>query len=273
MKYITEKFDQADWVALGLEADMERRIKNHQRLFKSLSYGDSDYAEVALQVGGEALDKLGLSYPDHPAVGDWALEVPGKNVDAGQITPALLATLGKVFHLSRWLEKDEPALYAKLYKPEGATRATSVLQATTKRMGITEVDAQLRRIQSGLVDDPAHAIGQSKELLETVCKSILGLHGNSKDARSKDLPELVKDVKTKLKLETKDLPGDDQRIRIYSALTQIAISTAELRNQGLGTGHGSVNGATADQSLAHLVVTSVSGVCHFLLSTFETGTP
>ncbi|WP_199279170.1 abortive infection family protein [Arthrobacter sp. CAN_A2] len=87
--------------------------------------------------------------------------------------------------------------------------------------------------------------------------------------RSKDLPELIRDVRSELKLEVSGQPGDDQRIKLYSALTQVTTAVAELRNLGLGTGHGISRGPKADAALAELVVTSVVGVCHFLLATFD----
>ncbi|WP_104111850.1 abortive infection family protein [Arthrobacter sp. N199823] len=258
--YITKTFERSDWIEMGLEVGMVDEISKHDRLLRSLDWGDEDYSEHAVKFGTKALDKMGLT----------ASKSSGK---PAVIDPEVLARIEKVFRTSSWLERVEPELFNALYRAQGAVDATSGLEKVAQRLNIKEVDAHSRRIREGLINDPQQAIGQAKDLLETVCKEILGLHGNDKAARGKDLPELIKEVKTKLKLEVSDKPGDEQRVRIFGALTQITVAVAELRNLGLGTGHGSVRGPQADAILAELVVTSVSGVCHFLLATFEDEVP
>ncbi|MEO3935018.1 abortive infection family protein [Micrococcaceae bacterium Sec7.4] len=257
LRHITKTFDKTDWIHLGLEAGMVDEIERHDRLLQSLSWGDDDYAQHAVKFGRKALDKLGLG-PSAEGFGQ-------SNV----VSSNVLARIEKVFRTSYWLATDEPELYNELYQAQGAVSATAGLEAVAQRLNIKEVDDHSRRIREGLINDPHQAIGQAKDLLETVCKAILGLHGNDKAARAKDLPELIKDVKAQLKLEVAGEPGDDHRVRIYGALTQITTAVAELRNLGLGTGHGVVQGPKADAILAELVVTSVAGVCHFLLATFE----
>jgi hypothetical protein len=79
--------------------------------------------------------------------------------------------------LPDWLRKSEPELYAKMY---GGPVPVDDLQAAAAELGITDVDEHAVRIRRGLRDDPAQAIGSAKELLETVLKSILGLHGTGK---------------------------------------------------------------------------------------------
>lgn len=254
--HITKSFDKSDWIKLGLEVGMLDEIQKHDRLLRSLSWGDDDYSENAVKFGAKALNKMGLN----------SSELSGKSAAVG---PDLLARIEKVFRSSFWLETEDPELFNELYKTQGAVDATAGLEKVAQRLNIKEVDSHSRRIREGLINDPQQAIGQAKDLLETVCKEILGLHGNDKATRSKDLPELIKEVKAKLKLEVAGEPGDDQRVRIYGALTQITTAVAELRNLGLGTGHGVVRGPQADAILAELVVTSVSGICHFLLATFE----
>ncbi|CAN7554182.1 abortive infection family protein [Pseudarthrobacter oxydans] len=253
LRHITKSFDRTDWINLGLEAGMVDEIEKHDRLLRSLSWNDDDYAEHAVKFGGKALDKLGLH------------RSPGSNVVSAEV----LAKIEKSFRTSYWLEAEEPELYNELYQAQGAVDATAGLEKVAQRLNIQEVDDHSRRIREGLINDPHQAIGQAKDLLETVCKEILGLHGNDKAARAKDLPELIKDVKAHLKLEVSATPGGDHRVRIYGALTQITTAVAELRNLGLGTGHGVARGPKADAILAELVVTSVAGVCHFLLATFE----
>lgn len=256
LRHISKHFDKSDWIALGLEVGMVDAIQNHDRLLRSLGWGDDDYAGHAVKFGGDALDKLGLPSSS-------------RSNSSSNVSADLLAKIEKVFRTSYWLESEEPELYSELYQSQGAVDATAGLEKAAQRLSIKEVDEHSRRIREGLINDPHQAIGQAKDLLETICKEILGLHGNDKASRAKDLPELIKDVKAELRLEVSGKPGDEHRVRIYSALTQITAAAAELRNLGLGTGHGVARGPKADAILAELVVTSVAGVCHFLLATFE----
>jgi hypothetical protein len=256
LRHITKSFDRSDWIKLGLEAGMVDEIEKHDRLLRSLSWEDDDYAEHAVRFGRKALAKLGLN----PS---------GGSSRSKGVSTDVLARIEKAFRTSYWLEAEEPELYNELYHAQGAVTATAGLEKVAHRLNVKDVDDHSRRIREGLINDPHQAIGQAKDLLETVCKEILGLHGNDKASRAKDLPELIKDVKAQLKLEVSGAPGDDHRVRIYGALTQITTAVAELRNLGLGTGHGVARGPKADAILAELVVTSVAGVCHFLLATFE----
>lgn len=250
LKRITKHFKESDWIELGLAVGMVDEIQGDDRLLRSLSWGDQDYSGLAVKFGKQALDKLGLE-------------------PSSVVSPDLLSKLEGAFRVSCWLESENPALYKDIYQAQGAMEATATLEAVAKRLDINDVDTHTRRIRRGLVDDPQQAIGQAKELLETICKEILGLHGNDKATRIKDLPELMREVKKKLKLEVAGLPGEDQRVKLVAALTQITTAATEIRNIGLGTGHGVARGAQTDAILAELVVTSVSGVCHFLLATFE----
>jgi hypothetical protein len=259
LRHITKNFDKSDWIALGLEVGMVDEIQGHDRLLRSLGWGDDDYAGLAVKFGGDALDKLGLPSS-------------ARSNSSGTVGADLLAKIEKTFRTSYWLESEEPELYSELYQSQGAVDATATLEKAARRLSIKEVDDHSRRIREGLINDPHQAIGEAKDLLETICKEILGLHGNDKASRAKDLPELIKDVKAALKLEVAGQPGDEHRVRIYSALTQITTAVAELRNSGLGTGHGVARGPKADAILAELVVTSVAGVCHFLLATFQDST-
>lgn len=43
MKYVTESFSESDWFALGQLTGQLKKISDHPRLFRSLSFGDDDY--------------------------------------------------------------------------------------------------------------------------------------------------------------------------------------------------------------------------------------
>lgn len=99
---------------------------------------------------------------------------------------------------------------------------------------------QITRMESAVQNDPGLAIGTAKELIETICKTILAersfvLSGNE------DLPQLVKATAKTLKLTPSDIPDDAKASesikRLLSNLATITNGIAELRNS-YGTGHG-----------------------------------
>ena len=82
------------------------------------------------------------------------------------------------------------------------------LQAAAAALGLTDVDEHAARIRFGLRQDPAQAIGSAKELLESVLKAILGLHGNGPETRL-EIPALIKAAPTWSSAST--LPGSALR--------------------------------------------------------------
>src|SRR5260370_307577 len=103
----------------------------------------------------------------------------------------------------------------------GGPVPVDALQAAAAELGITDVDEHAVRIRRGLHDDPAQAIGSAKELLETVLKSILGLHGTGK-ATKLDMPELLKKANVQLGLDAAGVrsgdPGAEQRRKALGSL-------------------------------------------------------
>lgn len=147
------------------------------------------------------------------------------------------------------------------------------LQVVTKELGLEDVDEHAARIRRGLHDDPAQAIGSSKELLETVLKAVLGLHGNGPETKV-EIPKLVKMAGEQLGLDAaghrgRD-PGAEQRRRLFGSLATIVNSVAELRNAGFGTGHGGTQRPTLDVATARLVVSSAVAVATFYMEAYAT---
>jgi hypothetical protein len=139
-----------------------------------------------------------------------------------------------------------------------------------KNLALYDVTEQLRRINEALPADPAQAIGQTKEMVESVCKEILDARGKSY-GKDDDLTALVAQVRKELKLVTDDIDdhakGYDSIKRLLSSLGQIAQSLAELRNL-YGTGHGKSGRRGGPQPRhARLVVGSAAALCEFLLDT------
>lgn len=247
-KAIEAKFNRGMWLELALLTGTRDEVLAHRRLLRSLDWGDDDYfgnvIEIVPRLLGEPRHPVprrrGLSFPNFDVVEDF-LGLPG------------------------WLRKSEPELYAKMY---GGPVPVDALQAAAAELGITDVDEHAVRIRRGLRDDPAQAIGSAKELLETVLKSILGLHGTGK-ATKLDLPELLKKANVQLGLDAAGVrsgdPGAEQRRKALGSLAQLVIATAELRNAGLGTGHGVSRRPELDVPTARLVVAAAVAVATFYI--------
>jgi hypothetical protein len=97
------------------------------------------------------------------------------------------------------------------------------------------VSAQITRMQSSIVADPALAIGSAKEFVESICKGILNARGAIPSGKE-DLPRLVRLAQETLGL-TFDKRTETTLRNTLAALATLTQGVAELRGQ-LGTGHG-----------------------------------
>ena len=129
---------------------------------------------------------------------------------------------------------------------------------------------QITRMEAAVENDPSLAIGTAKELVETVCKTILK-ERSIKLTGNKNLPKLVKATAKELKLTPSDIADDakasDSIKRLLSNLATITNGVAELRNS-YGTGHGKEaksRGLTSRH--AKLAVGSASTLAIFLVET------
>lgn len=132
---------------------------------------------------------------------------------------------------------------------------------------------QVDRIRKAIDEDPDLAIGTSKELLETTCKSIIADYGVVFDP-GWDITRLVKEARDVLKLIPEDIPdsakGSEVIKRILGSLAQVSQGLAELRNL-YGTGHGKdgkFRGLTARH--ARLAAGCATALATFLFETHET---
>lgn len=129
----------------------------------------------------------------------------------------------------------------------------------------------LRRIQRGLVEDPAQVIGSAKELIESTAKLVLQERDCSFGEDDK-LPALINRAQEALGLRPADaLPGPDGSHavkRILGAATAMATGVDELRNKGWGTGHGQASGRTGlHERHAPLAVNAAFTWCQLMLDT------
>ncbi|MFH0774650.1 MAG: abortive infection family protein [bacterium] len=134
------------------------------------------------------------------------------------------------------------------------------------------VARQITRMESSIYEDPGLAIGTSKELIETICKTILKEH-NIPIEGNPDLPQLVKLTAKELKLTPDDIPdsakASDTIKKLLSNLSTITNGIAELRNK-YGTGHGKdVTTKGLGPRHAKLSVGAASTLAVFLIETHE----
>jgi len=154
--------------------------------------------------------------------------------------------------------------------PKHATPLAGELTEHAAALDLPNVVEQLRRLEDVADSDPRLAIGTAKELVETVCKSILRERGVSVDS-TWDFPKLIGEVRRELRLlpdeVDADTRGKDAIKRVLGSLGSIAHSINELR--GLyGTGHGPDGRARGLHGRhARLAVGMASTLATFLLET------
>lgn len=134
------------------------------------------------------------------------------------------------------------------------------------------VARQITRMESSIYEDPGLAIGTSKELIETICKTILK-ERNIAIENNPDLPQLVKLTAKELQLRPDDIPESAKAAKtikkLLSNLATITNGIAELRNK-YGTGHGNAaNTKGLGSRHAKLAVGAASTLAVFLVETHE----
>ena len=102
------------------------------------------------------------------------------------------------------------------------------------------MDERISLLMAMRESDPTEAIGKSKEMIESCCKTILG-QLNIEIDRTWDLAKLIKETMTALSITTETTTGvsreSDIVCRILGSLRGLAAGVAELRNE-FGSGHG-----------------------------------
>lgn len=148
--------------------------------------------------------------------------------------------------------------------------ALSTLKETFNGADTSYVLGQITRMESAVENDPGLAIGTAKELVETVCKTILE-ERKIETSGNESLPKLVKTTAKELKLTPSDIPDEAKASesikRLLSNLATITNGIAELRNN-YGTGHG--KGAKSkglSPRHAKLAVGAASTLAIFLVET------
>ena len=164
-------------------------------------------------------------------------------------------------------------IYSPAQLGRGVDVAVQFAHEAAARVDSAYLSRQVTRMQEAVQSDPELAIGTAKELIETVCKTILdGLSIGY--AKNDDVPTLIKSTTKALGMGRDDVDpaarAADTIKRVLSSLGQIAQGTAELRN-AYGTGHGR-SGTTVSglrPRHARLVVGASATLASFLYESYE----
>lgn len=157
----------------------------------------------------------------------------------------------------------------RLQIAEGGPLA-GALRSLAEHLDATGLSDTLQRLDGAVEEDPALAIGSAKELVETVCKTILGERGEEVPSNPR-MPQLVKLAYASMDLTEESLPEDmagrGTILQVLRSLSAAVQGLAELRND-YGTGHGRDGKAKRPNTrAARLAVGSARAVATFLLET------
>lgn len=134
----------------------------------------------------------------------------------------------------------------------------------------TYMAMQIRRIENAIESDPDLAVGSSKELLESCCKTILS-DRSCEIPKDPDLTQLVRLTMEELKLLPEDIADETKGSKaikgILGGLSGIAKGLTEVRNL-YGSGHGK-HGRTSSLKPRHakLAVGAATTLVVFLFET------
>ncbi len=172
--------------------------------------------------------------------------------------------------LRKWIERDGFGYSAGKLSAVGDSSALAKIAQAASPLGLPELHRQIQRLQKAVEEDPPLAIGTTKELVESVCKTILEERHVSYAADA-DVCHLVKEARKALGLVPESIPdsakGAETIRRLLSNLGNVAQGLGELRNL-YGTGHGRA-GAVKGLSPRHarLAAGSAATLATFLLET------
>ena len=167
-----------------------------------------------------------------------------------------------------WLRKIEPAINDEFCGGEiPAVRSHADAQESAHGF---DIDDHIRRIRESLADDPALALGSNEELLGTVFKTVLGMHGAS--IGSDEMPNLLKRTQAALDLDPADVdgtvPGPESFSKLLGSMTQIVVSVYELRNL-YGTGHGKSKAPGLDSKPPSSLVSAGTALAAYLMNRYK----
>lgn len=169
------------------------------------------------------------------------------------------------------LKRDSYRWHRDKIVPANPIHYTEHIVAVASRLEIDSLLVQRDRLMNTIDDDPALAVGTAKEMVETVCKTILEIKDENVPNK---FPQLVRATAKTLSLHPDNISDNAKGAsvikRLLNNLAQVADGLAELRNL-YGTGHGKsgkVRGGVTVRH-AHLAVGSAVTLVEFLLRTYD----
>lgn len=233
---IEAKFDASDWIKLAYQIDEKDAIEGHNRLFRSLSWRDPDYTQNIIEV----LKQIGRE-------------------------PQKLLSIAEYIDLEDWLQRRRKDLYSELYNDD--IKSGHLLDENPLDSDVFDLSKQIKRIYSSLEENPELALGTTKEMIETVLKTILT--DKVENLEDFDMPSLIRAAQKQIKLIPDDVleanKASETVKRTLSNLGQIVIGITELRN-AYGTGHGKVRNESGLKDYhARLVVNAGVTLARFLM--------
>lgn len=142
--------------------------------------------------------------------------------------------------LLKWIERDGFSYAGSRLTPLGKHYGLEHMSDAVGALDLPELHRQIQRMTAAVEDDPGLAIGTAKEMVESVCKTILEQR-QVPFPDDADIGTLVKEVRKALDLIPEAIPnsakGAETIKRVLSNLGAIAQGLGELRNLH-GTGHG-----------------------------------
>lgn len=182
------------------------------------------------------------------------------------------SALSRKEDLLRRMERDGYSYQGGRFIPQPSRRQQPLIDALrvyAAAFDLEGLQSQIRRLTQAAENDPSLAVGTAKELVETICKTILETRGVSTNDR--ELPKLVRTTAKELALLPDAIPdkakGYEVILRVLSSLNQVAQGMAELRNL-YGTGHGRDGRVKGIQPRhARLAVGAATTLATFLLET------
>ncbi|BAH76697.1 abortive infection family protein [Solidesulfovibrio magneticus] len=236
---IVSKFDSENWDEVTYLINDRDIINSHPKLLRSLSFGDDDYSGCVLGVLRQLID------------------LDKKNFDI----------LADYCNLKDWLQNNDPQLFEELFGHIHPSLSAAEKVALDNSFNLSK---HIQRIRESIETDPELAVGSTKEMLESVMKTVLMSFGDG-DCKE-DLPKLLKKVQKNLKLDPSEIhesvKGAEIVRRILSNLGQVVTGIYELRNI-YGTGHGKIRNSGISPRHARLVVGVGAALASFLIETNE----
>ncbi len=171
--------------------------------------------------------------------------------------------------------------YAKLYRQckniinRESHYSSAVSESTAylkNRFSSSYLNAQIDLLSKMRTENPTEAIGKSKELIESCCKTILEEQHISVDKYS-DINSLLRRTQKVLHISSENIedsvPAGDIVKRLFGNLHGVAVGIAKLRNV-YGSGHGkSASYKGLEIRHAKLAVGSSLTICEYLWETYE----